>query len=195
MFFKKPNMYIRGMYRTELSYFIILTVIILFSEFLPTSVLLLLDNFIIRIVIVLVLLYLVSIGPTAGIIGLMTIAVIYLERNKRKVVVATKKLDKMDWNRPNQATIEEASKPQKTVPVNEFNEPDKEESYFFPDETCESDNFEPVAPTINEKAVLASIYPLNKSGPEAGDGSNELFEKLGFGHIPGVITMGDTDNY
>jgi hypothetical protein len=40
--------------------------------------------------------------------------------------------------------------------------------------------------------VLATIYPLNKNGPEAGTGSNSLFEKLGFGHIPGLETIGDS---
>jgi hypothetical protein len=181
------------MYRAELTYFIVLTVIILFSQFLPTGLLLLLDNVIVRIGVVLALLYLITLGPTAGIFGLMAIAVIYLERNKRKVVVAAKKIDEMDWDRPKQATVEEASKPQTTVPVNEFDKPNPEESDFFPDETCDSGNFEPVAPTINEKAVLATIYPLNKTGPEAGDGSDELFEKLGFGHIPGVVTVGDSN--
>ena len=181
------------MYRAELTYFIVLTVIILFSQFLPTGLLLLLDNVVVRIGVVLALLYLITLGPTAGIFGLMAIAIMYLERNKRKVVVAAKKLDEMDWDQPKQATVEEASKPQTTVPVNEFDKPNNEESDFFPDETCDSGNFEPVAPTINEKAVLASIYPLNKNGPEAGDGSDELYEKLGFGHLPGVETVGDSD--
>lgn len=179
------------MYRTELIYFIVLTVIVLFSQFLPTGLLLLLDNFIARILIVLALLYLISLGPTAGILGLMAIAVMYLERNRRKVVVAAKKIDLMDINRPQQATVEEASQPQKTVPVNEFNKPQDIESDFMPHETCDSGHFEPVAPTINEKAVLSTIYPLNKNGPEAGDGSDKLYEELGFGHIPGVETVGN----
>jgi hypothetical protein len=182
------------MYRIELTYFVILTVIILFSQFLPTGLLLLLDNFVVRVLIVMGLLYLITLGPTAGILGFMAVAIMYLERNRRKVKVAAKKLDKMDWEQPKQATVEEASKPQTTVPVNEFDKPNEEESDFFPDETCDSGNFEPVAPTINEKAVLSTIYPLNETGPEAGDGSNELFEKLGFGHIPGVVTVGDADN-
>jgi hypothetical protein len=181
------------MYRTELTYFIVLTVIILFSQFLPTSLLLLLDSFVVRVLIVLGLLYLISLGPTAGILGFMAIAIMYLERNKRKVVIAAKKLDSMDWEQPKQATVEEAAKPQTTVPVNEFDKPEEEESDFFPHDTCDSGNFEPVAPTINEKAVLSTIYPLNKNGPEAGDGSNQLFEKLGFGHIAGVETVGDSN--
>ena len=185
-------MYNRGMYRTELTYFIVLTVIILFSQFLPTDILLLLDNFVVRIAIVFALLYLISLGPTAGILGLMAVAVMYLERNRRKVVVAAKKMDLMDWSRPEQATVEEASEPQKIVPVNEFDKPDEEEFDYMPHETCDSGNFEPVAPTINEKAVLSTIYPLNKNGPEAGTGSDQLFEELGFGHIRGVETVGDS---
>lgn len=181
------------MYRAELTYFIVLTVIILFSQFLPTDLLLLLDNFVVRIGVVLALLYLITLGPTAGIFGLMAIAIMYLERNKRKVVVAANKLDKMDWERPQQATVEEASKPQTTVPVNEFDKPNDEETDFFPTETCDSGNFEPVAPTINEKAVLSTIYPLHKTGPESGTASDELYEKLGFGHIPGVQTVGDSE--
>jgi hypothetical protein len=178
------------MYRFELTYFIVLTVIVLFSQFLPTGILMLLDSFLVRIVIVILLLYLISLGPTAGIFGLMAISVMYLERNRRKIAVAAKKLDLMDFNKPQQATVEEASKPQTTVPVNDFDTPAEEESYYIPSESCETDNFEPVAPSINEKAVLATAYPLNKSGPESGT-VNKLYEQLGFGHIKGVVTVGD----
>jgi hypothetical protein len=181
------------MYRTELTYFIVLTVIILFSQFLPTNLLLLLDNVVVRILIVLALLYLISLGPTAGILGFMAVSVIYLERNRRKVSVAVNKLNKMDWSESKQATVEEASEPQKTVPVNEFDKPQEEEFDYMPHDTCDSGNFEPVAPTINEKAVLSTIYPLNKSGPESGTAADQLFEELGFGHIRGVETIGDSD--
>ena len=180
------------MYRTELVYFIVLTVIILGTQFLPTGLLLLLDSIVARIIIVLLLLFLISLGPTAGILGLMAVALMYLERNRRKVVVAAKKIDLMDTERPAQATVEEEAQPQKTVPVNEFDKPQEEETDYMPHQTCDSDHFEPVAPTINEKSVLSTIYPLNKNGAEAGDGSNQLYEELGFGHIPGVETVGDS---
>jgi len=179
------------MYRTELTYFIVLTVIILFSQFLPTGLLLLLDNFLIRILVVLLLLYLITLGPTAGVLGLMAIAVMYLERNRRKVVVAAKKLDLMDWQKPEYATVEEAAKPQTTVPVNEFDKKTDEESYYIPDKTCDITDFEPVGPSINEKTVLSTIYPLSGQSAEAGDGSNNLYEDLGFGHIEGVETVGN----
>jgi len=177
------------MFQTELPYFIVLSLLILFSSFVPTGLLLLLDNALVRLLIVLALLFLIRMGPMAGVFGLMAAALLFLERNRRKVAVALQKVDTMDNATPQQATVEEAGKPQKTVPVNPFDTPKEEESDFFPDDGCESGEFEPVAPTINEKAVLATIYPLHKSGPEAGTGSNQLFETLGFGHIHGVKTV------
>ncbi len=179
------------MYRTEIIYFIVLSIIILLSPFLPNNILLLLDNLIIRFVIVLLLLYLISIGPTAGIFGLMTISILYLERNRRKIDIATKKLDIMDINQPQQATVEEESKPQKTVPVKPFDKPDETDTEFLPDNYCDFNSFEPVDSTINEKEVLATIYPLNKN--ESPSSSSVLYEKLGFGHIRGVETLGDSN--
>lgn len=177
------------MYRTELLYFIVLTVIILFSQFLPTGLLMVLDNVVVRVAIVAILLYLISQGPTAGIFGLLAVSIMFLERNRRKVAVATKKIDLMDFDRPEQATVEEEAQPQKTVPVNEFDTPEDKETDFLPHSTCKSGEFEPVAPTINQKAVLSTIYPLNKSGPESGTASDELYEALGFGHIQGIKTI------
>jgi hypothetical protein len=63
------------MYRSELTYFIVLSIIILLSPLLSTPLLLLLDSIFIRIGVVIVLLYLISIGPTAGIFGLMAIGI------------------------------------------------------------------------------------------------------------------------
>lgn len=180
------------MYRSELTYFIVLSLIIILTPLLPTSLLLLLDSVIVRIGVVLLLLYLISMGPTAGIFGLMAVCVVYLERNRRKVSLAKQKLDKMDFTKSRPATVEEASTPQKTVPVRSFDQPDNNETEFLPDnEPCDITMFEPVAPSINEKTVLSTVYPLGNN--ESGSGSNDLYEKLGFGHINGVETMGDAD--
>ena len=159
------------MYRVELIYFIILAVIILFSQFLPTVLLLSLDNVIVRIFIVIILLYLIGIGPTAGIMGLVAVASMYLERNRRKIKVAYKKLELMEPAK--HATVQEASQPQDTVHVNEFEKPKQKESNYMPQNRTEI--FEPVSQTINEKHVLASMYPFKNS--------SELYEELGFGHI------------
>lgn len=179
------------MYSSELLYFIILTVIILLTPILPVKLLLTFDHIIIRMGMVLLLLYLISVGPTAGIFGLIAIGVLYLERNRQKIENAVKKLDAMDIHLPNYATVEQASESQKTVPVKEFDKPDEEEYNFLPkDDTCDITNFEPVAPSINQKEVLSSVYPLNQN--ESASASNKLYEELGFGHINGVETIGDS---
>ena len=179
------------MNQVEVTYFIVFAIIILLSPFFPTHLLLLLDSIVARIAAILLLLYLIRIGPTVGIMGLMAFSLLYLERNRRKVRNAANKIDLMDFSK--HATVEEEGKPQRTVPVNEFDKPIHTETSSIPqDDTCDITNFEPVAPTINEKAVLATIYPLNKGAPESGSASDELFEQLGFGHVHGVETMGDS---
>lgn len=181
------------MNQVEVTYFILFAIIILLCPFFPTTLLLLLDNIVVRIAAILLLLYLVNIGPTVGIMGLMAFALLYLERNRRKVKIAAKKLDEMDFYQSRPATVQEASEPQKTVPVNEFDKPVHTETPNMPeDNTCDITNFEPVAPTINQKEVLASIYPLERGAPESGSASDEFFEQLGFGHVDGVQTMGDS---
>jgi len=177
------------MFRAEFHYFVVLTILILCTPFLPSTLLLLLDNLVIRIAMVALLLYLIRISPTVGIFGFITISVLYLERNRRKVSNALKKLDAMDVHRPAQATVEEASTPQKTVPVQPFDAPSLEESAYVPEDNGadQESNFEPVAPSINQKAVLSTIY----NAGSASD-SQHLFEKLGFGHIDNVETLGES---
>ena len=164
------------MQQSELIHFIVLTLIILLSQYTPTAILLLLDNFIVRIGFVGLLLYLLSVGPTVGIFGLMAICLLYLERNRRKVGMAMTRLDEMD-TRKRLATVKEATTPQKTVPVNEFDKPENKAMDFLPvaDDGYDTTIFEPVDMTINQKDVLSSIYP---SG--AGSGSADIYEKMGF---------------
>ena len=69
------------MYPIELVYFAVCTIIIILSSFLPTTLLLLLDNIIVRIAFIALLIHAIQIGPTAGIIVFMMIAILFLERN------------------------------------------------------------------------------------------------------------------
>lgn len=182
------------MYRSELPYFIGFSLIILLVPFLPSSILLLADNLLVRILLVLLLIFLISCGPTAGLFGLLAIGVIYLERNRRKVIVARKKFDAIDANYKPQMTVEEASKPQQTVPVIPFNIPPRDDEMpYIPTDECGSDNWEPVAPSMNMKNVLHTSYPMSKDGPEEGASPelDEFYEKQGFGHIDGVETLGN----
>lgn len=175
------------MFRNELHYFVILAILTLSAPFLPSSVLLLLDHVVVRLGMVLFLLYCIQIGPTVGIFGFIAIASLYLERNRRKVGLALEKLDAMEVPKAPQATVQEASTPQKTVPVREFDTPAPVEFTYLPDE--DDMNFEAVAPSINQKSVMSSIYPLSSN--TAGSGAHDLFETLGLGHVNGVETLGE----
>lgn len=168
----------------ELPYFVVLSIILIMAPFMPSDILIMFDSLLIRVLIVLVLLFLITVGPTAGIFGLLVVGAIYLERNRRKISYASKKLDLIDVNYPKQMTVEEESKPQTTVPVVDFNIPsDPNEIPYMPTEECGSDNFEPVGPTINAKEVL----PVIENGAKA----NIFFERLGFGHVDGVESLGE----
>ena len=175
------------MFQKELSYFLTLAIIVLGAPCLPTNMLMVLDSIIIRVALIFAILFLISLGPTAGIFGILAIGVLYLERNRRKVAVARTKVDLLDNGLPEQMTVEEESIPQQTVKVNPFDEPRDNMSTFMPKEDCGSDDFHPVAETINEKVVLPSIYP--RSNPSVNS-SSSMYEKSGFGHIPGVQTIG-----
>ena len=170
------------MFRNELHYFVLLAVLTLSAPFLPSGLLLLLDNLVVRLAMVAFLFYCIQVGPTVGIFGLIAIAVLYLERNRRKVGVALEKLDAMEVPKDPQATVEEASQPQKTVPVREFDNPSPVETTYVPDDDGSDLNFEAVAPSINQKSVLSTIYPLSSSS--SGSGAQYLFEKMGLGHLP-----------
>ena len=111
------------MLQVEAIYFIVGTIIIVGTPFVPTELLLLLDSIVARAAAVILLLYLITVGPTVSIIALMALCMLYVERNRRKVAVAARKIDKMDFSLPKHATVEEASRPQKTVPVSEFDKP------------------------------------------------------------------------
>jgi len=165
------------MNQTEFIYFVILILVILSAPFLPTSLLLLLDNIVVRIAVVLLLLFMMNQGPTVGLFCFMAIALLFLERNRRKVETALHKLDAMEPPRMPQATIEEASRPQQTVPVQEFDVPEQDEMSFLPQEDALAE-FEAVAPSMNQKAVLSSIY-----SDGSASATQHIYEKLGFGHV------------
>jgi hypothetical protein len=114
-----------------------------------------------------------------------------LERNRRKVGLALEKLDAMEVPHAPQATVKEASTPQKTVPVRQFDIPAPTESVYVPEDngSDQDSNFEAIAPSINQKAVLSTIYPLSSSS--SGSGAQHLFEKMGVGHLDGVETLGE----
>jgi len=177
----------------EVIYFIVLTIPLLASSFLPTAALLLLDHLLLRIAVILMLLFLIHVGPTVGIMGLLVVGVLYMERNRRKVEVAAKKWDAMDVHEPPQATVEQASLPQRTVPVHPFDTPSFRDATFLPEEEMDVTLFEPVGESIQQKHVLEGVYPLSSNAQ--GSGAAALFEHLGVGHVAGVETLGGDTSF
>ena len=95
------------MFRNEIQYFVVLTALVLLAPFLPSGLLILLDNLIVRLGMIAALLYCIHIGPTVGIFGLIAISALYLERNRRKVGIALEKLDAMEVPNAPQATVKQ----------------------------------------------------------------------------------------
>ena len=69
--------------QNELTLLLFFILIILLAPFMPNKTLLMFDNMLVRIASILLLLFAISQGPSAGLIGLVAIGVIYLERNRR----------------------------------------------------------------------------------------------------------------
>jgi hypothetical protein len=148
------------------------------------------DWLIIRVLSVMILLSLLSMGPFVGIFGFVAIALLYIERNRRKVQQGIKRWDDLDTTPRNYATIEEASQPQKTVPVLPFDEPREVMTEYAPeDDTMDISVFEPVAPSLNERAVLSSSYPVGHRSSTSTASMESIYEQMGVGHVRGVETV------
>jgi hypothetical protein len=89
----------------------------------------------------------------------------------------------MEVPRHPQATVQQASLPQTTVPVASFDSADHFEVEYSPSNSL--DEFEPVDSSITQKAVLSTVY---RDG--SASASQHLYEELGLGHLDGVETVG-----
>lgn len=154
---------------------IIMAAVILLTPSLPNGILFLFDSIIIRITVVLFLLYMIGTDYMGGLLALLMIGSIFLERNRRKVLIARNSVDKMDPYASNKMTVEEEGKPQKTVKVLPFYTPDLEVISYEPKRDMGSNEFHPIAETIDHKNPLETI-PL-------GEKSADMYEHDGFGHI------------
>lgn len=166
------------MNQTEFIYFAILMAVVLSAPYLPTPLLLWLDNLAIRITVIGLLLYTMNMGYSIGLFVFLAVAVLFLERNRRKVEIALKALDAMEVPVKPQATVEESQQEQTTVPVRPFDAPDTEEIPYLPQGDHASSEFEPVAPSLNQKSVLSTIYSTGSASA-----SQQFYEEMGFGHI------------
>lgn len=135
---------------------------------LPSPVLMLLDTLVLRIVLVLGLIVASHYSPVVGIAALIAICLLYMERNRSKVIDARTKFAKMQEAKdPAQMTVEQESKPQETVPVREFREADSRQAIYLPGPQVGKNDFEELEPeySLNDKRALPTIPIGNKSAP------------------------------
>lgn len=137
----------------------ILALVVLLTPILPSAGLQLLDNLAVRIALVFGLLWAITQGALLGLLAFLAIGSLYLERNRRKVHKARQVFaelpDPENVERP--ATVEEESQPQETVPVVAFEEPSGDVTTYLPKSGMGNNEFEPVAPTLNEKDPLPTV--------------------------------------
>jgi hypothetical protein len=134
----------------------------------PWTILKLLDYMLVNVFVVVALLMAISYGPATGIMALILAAMLYMERNRQKVVYARMKFTKiMEAKKDNQATVEEEGKPQETVPVVEFDEPEDDNMIYLPGKGTGSDKFQrvPFSENLNDKEPLPTVPIGAKSAP------------------------------
>lgn len=186
------------MRQAEFPLFIALILVIVGTPFLPTGLLLALDWLVLRVAAVVFLLYVVSLGPITAVFGFVALALLYMERNRRKVQGGLTKWNALDAETPQLASVQEAHAAQKTVRVAPFDTPKETETEYGPvdeDEPMDisvfetESPFEPVAPSLNEKVVMASAYPVSQQASTSTVSLGSIYEQLGFGHLRQVETV------
>jgi hypothetical protein len=155
-------------YKKELYSLIALLVITFAAPAIPGPVLQLLDNVFVSLVLVLGLLFAITVSPLLGIMALMAVAMLYMERNRIKVAKARTKFNEIqEASDPAQMTVEEEGVPQDTVAVQEFATAKPSESIYLPGPKVGDDDFDAVAgaPDLNQKKVLPTVPLGEKSAP------------------------------
>lgn len=120
--------------------------------FLPDTMFQLLDSTVGVIVLLLAVLLALPQGTIPGILTLLAVALTFVERNRRKI---STKLLKQDV--PSLETQLAPSPPMSDMEVHpEYEVSHAEETNFYPEQD-QTDTFEPVASSINEKSAIPTI--------------------------------------
>ena len=127
----------------------------------PWALLSLLDNLLVRVVLLVGLVAAVYHGYATGLLALMVIGLLYMERNRRKVDQARKRFDNLTAEdvKRTQATVEEEATPQDNVSVVEFDTPQDVEFGYLPPKKMGSDAFErvPFSEDLDDKGPLPTV--------------------------------------
>lgn len=179
------------MRQAEVTLFALFCGVIVIVPFLPNSLLFVIDGLLFRILTAVFLLYVVSMGPIVTVFGFTAVALLYMERNRRKIKKGLTQWEEMDVTQKQLATVKEAHTPQTTVHVAPFDTPDEQEIEYAPmEDPLDISMFEPVAPSLNEKVVMASAYPVSHQASSSTSSLGSIYEQLGYGHVRDVETVG-----
>jgi hypothetical protein len=120
--------------------------------FLPDTMFGLLDSIVGVLILLLAVLLALPQGTVPGVLVLLAVALTFVERNRRKV--ATKLIPDIEPTLQQQLA---PSPPMSDAEIHpEWETSQEEETKFFPEEK-QTDSFEPVASSINEKSAIPTI--------------------------------------
>ena len=120
--------------------------------FLPDTFFSLIDNVVGVLLLLILALMVLPYGPVPGVLTLIAVALTFVERNRRKV--ATKLLHD---GKPTLQKQLESAPPMSDMEVHpQWETSNEDETNFYPNED-QTDSFEPVASSINEKTVIPTI--------------------------------------
>jgi len=120
--------------------------------FLPDVFFSLIDNVVGVLLLLILALVILPYGPVPGVLTLVAVALTFVERNRRKV--ATKLLED---GKPTLQKQLESAPPMSDMEVHpQWETSNEDETNFYPNED-QTDRFEPVASSINEKMVIPTI--------------------------------------
>jgi hypothetical protein len=119
--------------------------------FLPWQVLMLSDLVLVRIILLVCFLAGVNKNPVVGILTLLVIGMLFIERNKVKVNYLRRTMQQSDSESP---AIQSIVTPETAPEQPDFETPREDSVPFFPQNDAGDNHFYPVSSTINEKQPL-----------------------------------------
>ena len=132
---------------------LIVTLLICFFAipFLPWQLLMLTDLVLVRLILLVSFLAAVQISPITGILSLAIIALLFIERNKRKMNYVRSLMSQSSPNSPAIQSIQDSPFAPEQPP---FDTPVEKNIPFSPQEDSGDNHFNPVAESLNQKKVL-----------------------------------------
>ncbi len=146
---------------------ILITIAVVWSlslPFLPDGVFKVADTALGVFLLLIVALTSLSYGPVVGILALIAVALTFVERNRRKIA------SKILVHEPTLERQLASAEPMSPAEVHPNYEISHEDETFFMPEQDSSDTFQPVGPSINEKAAIPTI-----GSNEGSDSAQKFF--------------------